>query len=255
MMIVATAGWGISRPYATRFRAAGTGLERYAGVLGGVEINSSFYRPHKPETYARWAKTVPEDFRFAVKCPRTITHEKRLAGAEGLVSRFLDEAGALGRKLGPLLIQLPPSLRFERETASSFFDFLRARHPGRRSPGRRSPGAIVCEPRHASWFSPQANECLLDHAIARVVADPALVPEAALPGGFMGVVYVRLHGSPLMYHSAYDEAYLAAMARLLAESPAGQRWCVFDNTASGAALGNALALQELISQPAGRDRE
>jgi uncharacterized protein YecE (DUF72 family) len=237
MIIIGTAGWSISRPHAARFPAEGSGLERYAAILGGVEINSSFYRPHKPKTYRRWADAVPDRFRFAVKCPRSITHERRLTGAEEPLARFLGEVSARGGKLGPILIQLPPSLRFERDVATQFFALLRARHHG----------AIACEPRHASWFGAQAEECLLDHEVARVAADPAPVPEAAHPGGFAGLAYFRLHGSPVMYHSEYDAAHIARMATLLAESPAAERWCIFDNTASGAALGNALALQDMLS--------
>ncbi|HET9146648.1 MAG TPA: DUF72 domain-containing protein [Acetobacteraceae bacterium] len=237
MIIIGTAGWSISRPHAARFPATGSGLERYAAVLGGVEINSSFYRPHKPETYARWADTVPDRFRFAVKCPRSITHERRLTGVEEPLTRFLGEVSALGSKLGPILVQLPPSLRFEQGVATPFFALLRARHNG----------AIICEPRHPSWFGVEAESCLLDQGIGRVAADPAPVPEAAHPGGFVDLAYFRLHGSPVMYHSEYDAAHIARMATLLAESPAAERWCIFDNTASGAALGNTLALQDMLS--------
>ena len=78
-----------------------------------MEINSSFYRPHRTATYERWAASVPEDFRFAVKVPKAITHERRLKDASDLLDRFLSEAGGLGPKLGPLLVQLPPSLSFQ----------------------------------------------------------------------------------------------------------------------------------------------
>jgi uncharacterized protein YecE (DUF72 family) len=232
---IGTAGWSISKPSASRFPATGSALERYASVFNAVEINSSFYRPHKPETYARWARSVPEDFRFAVKLPKVITHENRLRGSEEPLARFIGEARCLDAKLGPVLVQLPPSLGFDQAVAEAFFGLLR----------RHYQGIVVCEPRHRSWFAAAAEELMTAHAISRVAADPAPVPEAARPGGSPGTVYFRLHGSPVMYHSAYDEAALAAIAEQLDGNAAAERWCVFDNTASGAALPDALALQAL----------
>jgi len=147
-----------------RFPAAGTHLERYAAAFPAVEINSSFYRPHRPATYARWAASVPAEFRFAVKVPREITHRRRLIDVRELVDSFLAEVGALGEKLGPLLVQLPPSLTFAAPAAASFFATLRERHTG----------GVACEPRHPSWFRPEAERLLTDYRIARVAADPAV---------------------------------------------------------------------------------
>ena len=236
MIRIGTAGWSLSKPAAARFPAQGSSLERYAAVFGTAEINSSFYRPHKPETYARWAASVPPDFRFAVKLPRAITHEKRLRDVDGPLDRFLGEVNHLGIRLGPLLVQLPPSLAFDETIATAFFAELRTRREG----------IVVCEPRHASWFTAAADAALIAHRVARVVADPAPVA-AARPGGCLDAMYFRLHGSPVMYHSPYDETALAGIARRLAESAAGSAWCIFDNTASGAALPNALALHDLVS--------
>lgn len=84
-LVIGTAGWSIPARHAQAVPAEGSQLQRYATALGGVEINSSFYRPHRPETYARWAASTPASFRFAVKCPRAITHEARL----GVVSVFV----------------------------------------------------------------------------------------------------------------------------------------------------------------------
>lgn len=222
---IGTAGWSISAAHAAAFPATGTHLARYAAVLPCAEINTSFYRPHRPATYARWATSVPAGFRFAVKLPRAITHEARLANAEPLLDAFLAEAIALGDRLGPLLVQLPPSLPFR---PGDFFAQLRARHAGE----------VVCEPRHPSWFTPEATAHLLAHRIARVAADPAIVPEAAEPGGWPGLAYWRLHGSPRMYYSPYGPARLAALAPRLAPDA----WVIFDNTADGHALADALHL-------------
>ena len=196
---IGTAGWTIPRTSAADFPGEGTHLQRYARVLTGAEINSSFYRPHKPSTYAKWAAAVPPGFRFAVKVPKEITHVRRLGelGAAGevgeLLERFLAEAGALETRLGPLLVQLPPSLAFVPAVAKRFFMTLR----------RRVSGPVVCEPRHATWFLPAAQAMLTSFHVAQVAADPAISPAAARPGGWGGLVYYRLHGSPTIYRSQY----------------------------------------------------
>ena len=222
---IGTARWGRLAEYGTAFEA--------------TEINSSFYRHHRPSTYERWALTVPRDFRFSVKVPKSITHEARLdvAASEPILGQFLDEVRNLRFKLGPLLVQLPPSLEFDPAIVDAFLAMLRRRHDG----------FVACEPRHASWFDePQVDELLVRHRVARVAADPAKVTTAAEPGGWPGLAYIRLHGSPRMYHSSYDAPHLAALAeriRMLADGEAQEVWCIFDNTASGAALDNARDLQ------------
>ncbi len=232
---VGCAGWSLPRAEQPRFPAEGTHLQRYAGRFPAVEINSSFYRPHRPATYARWAESVPEDFRFSVKVPKAITHTARLADADELLDAFLAEASALGAKLGCLLVQLPPSLAFAEETAGAFFRGLRERHAG----------PVACEPRHPTWFDAPAQALLVERQIARVAADPARVPEAGEPGGWPGLLYYRLHGSPRIYYSEYTPAYLDAVAASIraAGVPA---WCIFDNTASGAATANALDLLDRL---------
>ena len=234
---VGTAGWAIPRDVASRFPEEGSGLQRYAARLAVAEINSSFHRPHRPSTYARWAESVPQDFRFAAKLPRSITHDLKLVGAEAELDRFLGEVAAVGDKLGPLLVQLPPKLAFEPQVAEAFLRLLRERHGG----------AVVMEPRHPSWFDAEPNRLLGAYRVARVAADPARVPEAGEPGGWSGLVYVRLHGSPRTYYSAYDETYLDRLAARLREA-AVETWCIFDNTASGAAAANALALLDRLSR-------
>jgi uncharacterized protein YecE (DUF72 family) len=237
---VGCAGWSIPREYAERFPVRGTHLQRYAQRLPAVEINSSFYRPHRPETYARWAASVPASFQFAVKVPREITHVRRLRDIAAPLDRFLSEIQALGAKLGPLLVQLPPSLRFDPPIVEAFFATLRGRFGG----------GVVCEPRHASWFSEPAERLLITAQVARVAADPALGPAAAQPGGWPGLVYQRLHGSPEMYALAYSDTYLDTLAgRLRAAAQATPAWCIFDNTARGAATANALDVWARLSPP------
>jgi uncharacterized protein YecE (DUF72 family) len=228
---IGCAGWSISKQHAALFPPADSLLERYAQRFNAVDINSSFYRPHQPATYARWAAATSDDFSFAVKMPKTITHTRRLVGVTELLERFLAESGQLGAKLGPLLVQLPPSLAFGTRVAGTFFTVLR----------ERFAGLLVCEPRHPSWFGAEAEALLSAFQVARVAADPAIVPVAAVPGGWRGLAYYRLHGSPDMYKSAYSEAYLNALAQRISLAPE-PAWCIFDNTALGAATTDALEL-------------
>ena len=233
-LYIGCAGWSIPKEHAERFPEEGTHLERYARVFPAVEINSSFYRPHKPATYERWGASVPEGFRFAVKVPKTITHSRRLRDANTELEVFLSECEHLGPKLGPLLVQLPPSLTFNTQTVDAFFSGMR----------ERFSGDVACEPRHPTWFAPEPDSVLSAHQVARVAADPSVVPAAAEPGGWGGLAYYRLHGSPRIYYSAYSTDYLEAIADKLAERVANgiQTWCIFDNTAEGAATGDALAV-------------
>lgn len=233
-LFVGCAGWAIPAAHADRFPEGSSHLQRYAQVFNCVEINSSFYRPHLPATYARWAATVPEDFRFAVKMPRTISHQARLRECEPALQAFLTQVDPLDTKLGCLLLQLPPSLAYVPSVALPFFDQLRQLYQG----------PVVCEPRHASWFVTSANHTLAERDIARVAADPARVPRAAVPAGDSEMQYLRLHGSPRMYYDSYSETCLRRISMRLhrVSRQTTQRWCIFDNTALGHATTNALTL-------------
>jgi uncharacterized protein YecE (DUF72 family) len=208
-------------------------LARYATRFDCLEINSSFHRKHRPETWVRWAESVPEGFQFSVKLAKTITHNARLVDCDGLIADFVEEIAGLGDKLAVILVQLPPTLAFDEAVAAPFFKALEA----------SVDAHIACEPRHASWFEDEPNAWLADARIARVAADPARVPQAAHPGGWTDLAYWRLHGSPQIYRSSYEEATIAAYADQIADSP-GEAWCIFDNTASSAATANALSLLE-----------
>lgn len=242
---VGCAGWSIPRIASARFATEGSHLARYADTLDAVEINSSFHRPHAATVYARWAATVPRDFRFAVKVPRTITHEHALIDADEELAIFLDQVAGLGSKLGPLLVQLPPSHEHQARVATAFFRALRARFDG----------LVALEPRHPSWCAPEADRMLVDLAIARVAADPP-AGGCGAPGGSSALRYVRLHGSPDVYWSSYDAAYLADLeGRLRVLATNAPVWCVFDNTAAGAASLNALDLRARLDAPRARRPE
>jgi uncharacterized protein YecE (DUF72 family) len=208
--------------------------------MPAVEINSSFYRSHRARTYEKWAESTPESFRFSVKVPKTITHELRLVAAESDLDALLVDATALGEKLGSLLVQLPPKLEFDADIAVRFFAAVR----------HRFQRGVAVEPRNTTWFSDDAQRVLEAHSIARVAADPARVPAAAEAGGSNGLVYIRLHGSPRMYYSPYDDTYLDALATRIRTTEASgiPVWCIFDNTASGGAVINALDLIERLAE-------
>jgi uncharacterized protein YecE (DUF72 family) len=242
---IGTAGWSLPRAAADAFPGEGSHLQRFARVLHCAEINSSFHRSHRQAVYARWAEATPPGFAFCAKLPRAITHDARLRAARVGLRRFLDEASGLGDRLAVLLVQLPPSLAFEPRQARTFFRLLESMFQG----------AVVCEPRHASWFEPAADRLLLAARVGRVAADPARWPAAAVPGGWLGpdgdgagaVVYYRWHGAPRTYWSSYEDEWLQArVAELLRWPATAHCWCVFDNTASGAAASNAIRLRDLL---------
>lgn len=237
-IFIGCAGWSLPREHWPDFPEHGTHLQRYAALLNGVEINSSFYRPHKLQTYARWGESVADGFRFCVKMPKSISHERRLRDCESELDAFLKQCSGLGDHLGCLLLQLPPSLAFDEALAEAFFIALRQRYSG----------AVVLEPRHASWAA--AELLLMAYRIAQAVVDPSRISTDTAPCGWPGVRYWRLHGSPRIYHSPYDSAYLETLAgdlQVAAVDGVGT-WCIFDNTASGAALGNALELRRILAQ-------
>ena len=237
---IGCAGWALRKENAETFPPPGTHLGRYAKRFNAVEINSSFYRPHRRSTYARWADAVPAGFAFAVKVPKTITHTSRLRESGAALDTFLDEITGLGDRLGPLLLQLPPSLALSVPEAEAFFTLLR----------HRFPGSVVCEPRHRSWFAASGDSLLRTFDIARAAADPAVAPAAAEPGGAKSLIYFRLHGSPRMYYSAYGTERLEAIAQKLRKAAAAgiPAWCIFDNTAAGAAIPDALELQAMLQR-------
>ena len=234
-----TAGWSIPRSLAGEFPEQGSALSRYAARLAVVEINSSFHRPHRISTWERWRDSVPSTFRFSAKFPKTITHDAKLRDCSALLDGFIPQVEALAEKLAVLLVQLPPKLEFDRSLARRFFREVRA----------RSAAKIACEPRNASWFTPEADQVLQEEEVARVAADPAICETAAAPGGWKGLSYWRLHGSPVIYRSSYSNR-IPQLAESILASSAGVRdtWVLFDNTASAAAMRDALDFGRTIRE-------
>ena len=235
--LIGCAGWSIPRQSAEAFPIDGSHLERYAAVFGAVEINSSFYRPHQASTYARWAASVPAGFRFSVKLPRSITHDARLVGADAQLDQFAVEAGALGEKLGCVLVQLPPSHVLVADVAADFFVRLK----------QRFGCMLALEARNPSWFGDEATALLHDAGVTRVIADP---PKGQ-PGEHVPTaqhIYIRLHGAPRIYYSDYELGWLAQLGHDMAGHIAAGRavWCIFDNTMSKTFVDQALALQRAV---------
>jgi uncharacterized protein YecE (DUF72 family) len=205
-------------------------------------VNSSFHRPHQVKTWQRWAACTPAEFRFSVKLPKTITHEAKLMNCGALLQTFFQEVRGLGEKLGPVLVQLPPSLAYDEGVAQEFFTTLRELHGG----------LVALEPRHASWFAAGVDRMLRGFEVARVAADPAKAsPLAGKPGGWGGLCYWRLHGAPRMYYSAYEAEFLRGLAERVRESACAEVWVVFDNTALGHATGNAVELGRMVGGVSG----
>ena len=156
------AGWNVPRAFAGAFGAGTSQLARYATRFHAVEINSSFYRPHRWQTYERWASSTPPDFAFSVILPQAITHETRLVRAMPVFDPFWDQVQGLGERLRCLLVQLSPSLAYDSRVAGRFGAALR----------RRYAGPVEIEPRHASWFTHQVDALLASWRFGRVLADP-----------------------------------------------------------------------------------
>ena len=229
------------REHASLVKCDGTGLQKYASVLGAAEINSTFYRRHLPKTFERWRDSVPADFRFAVKLPRAITHEAALVSPRRDLQQFLEDIHGLGDKLGPILVQLPASFEFDRRRVSAFFRCLRARYSG----------PVACEPRNPGWYDPTVSALFADYGVARVVADPPRPSAAREPSGSASLRYTRWHGSPRVYWSSYEDDALRALAQATRQAPSNcDVWCVFDNTASGAALKDAHRFQQMLAERA-----
>ena len=236
-ILVGIAGWSNPPSQRAGRQAGQSHLVYYAEHFACVEVNSTFYRPHRKQTYLRWREETPPHFRFSVKMPASITHEARLRHCAAEVARFYEEAGQLQPKLAAVLLQLPPSLEFNVATFRAFFKKVPALH-----------GTVVaCEPRHASWFTPAANDALLRASVSRVAADPVRPQSCELPGGARSFAYYRWHGTPRIYYSKYTDAQLVNFAADVTMAAARTSWCIFDNTARYAAWDDALRFMRVVA--------
>ncbi len=240
---IGTSGWSYPHWGKGRFYPKGTKprdfLEYYSRHFGTVELNASFYRPPKPEIIERWREVVGSDFLFAVKLWRRITHEKKLKDCAPELRDFLPLMEGFGRKGGPLLIQLPPSLHRDDERLDSFLNDLSA------GLGRKR-WLIAVEFRHTTWLADPVYELLTRHRAACVLADHARCP--IVEPNDVPFVYIRRHGPGGPCRGCYGEEHLAADAeRVRGWLGAGRNvYAYFNNDVEGHAVANARRLIELI---------
>ncbi|RYZ06160.1 MAG: DUF72 domain-containing protein [Myxococcales bacterium] len=229
-----------------------------------IELNGSFYSLMRPQSYRAWRAAVPEDFVFAVKGGRFITHMKRLKNAEtALANFFASGLLCLGPKLGPILWQLPPTLRFEADVLRSFFDLLPktataveklarkhdARLAGRsqlEAEGEIGPVRHALEVRHESFRDPRYLDILREYGVASCVADSAgLYP--VIDAATSDIAYGRLHGASELYVSGYSSAELRAWAeRVRGWQRTRDVFVYFDNDVKVRAPFDALNLTRIL---------
>jgi uncharacterized protein YecE (DUF72 family) len=234
--------------------------------FNSIELNGTFYSLKSPEVYRRWVRETPDEFIFAVKGSRFITHNKKLAGVDQPLANFLASGILeLGSKTGPFLWQLPATYAFDRPRMEAFLRLLPAgtaaasRLAAKHDPGILADATVdngtrvryrhALEPRHPSYFTEPCFDLLRAHGVALVIADTAgKFPVAeVLTADF---VYVRLHGSEALYASEYSDRELDHWADRLAGWSAGDNGSVrdlyvyFDNDARGHAPFDALRLAD-----------
>ena len=204
-------------------------LEYASRKVNSIEINGTFYSLQRPESFKAWAEATPEDFVFSVKGGRFITHIRRLRDAEGALANFFASGVLrLGEKLGPILWQLPPNFKYDRERLEGFFKLLPRDTPaavrlakkheerlkGRvwmRAEGNR-PVRHAMEVRHASFENEEFIALLRKHNVALVIADTA-GKWPFMEDVTSDFVYLRLHGDEKLYESGYTDEALKTWER------------------------------------------
>jgi uncharacterized protein YecE (DUF72 family) len=209
-------------------------LEAYAARFTTVESNTAFYRLPERATFAAWAARTPDDFVMAVKVSRYLTHIKRLAGPVEPVERFIDRVAGLGRKLGPVLLQLPPQLRANVDRLEATLDCFPA--------GIR----VAVEFRHPSWFNDEVRRILTDRSVALCLADrrgPLTPVWRTAPW-----TYLRFHEGRASPRPCYGRTALATWARRLAEhwTPSEDCFVYFNNDPRGCAPRDAARFSAVV---------
>ncbi|HVW58552.1 MAG TPA: DUF72 domain-containing protein, partial [Puia sp.] len=221
-------------------------LTYYSGLFNASEINNSFYRLPLPSTVKRWVAEVPAGFCFCPKMSRYITHAKKLNAPQQGLPRFFEVFDPFRRRLGPILIQLPSMLGFNREKASIFFEALKM-YKGYR---------FALEPRHSSWMEEDAIRLLKKYHIGFVIAESG---KRWPSGEFITAshIYLRFHGPNGYYDTAYPGQRLAAIAKKCRDwaSEGHTIWAFFNNDGHAYAVKNAMTFKRLLAKsPADADR-
>jgi uncharacterized protein YecE (DUF72 family) len=208
----------------------------YAETFETVELNTSFYRLPKPETFDKWRDQAPPGFRYAVKAPRFITHMKKLKDCSEPVEEFLGRAKRLGETLGPILYQLPPRWGFNRARIEEFIALLPA------------DLAHVFEFREKSWLAPEVLSLLDSRGVSFCAHD--MIGGATERWAAGPIAYVRFHGGAGKYWGRYSDEALAGWTDWIVGEARGGRdvWCYFNNDIHGHAIEDALTLRAMVSQ-------
>jgi uncharacterized protein YecE (DUF72 family) len=233
VLVIGTSGWqyrdwrGLVYPAEVPQRAW---LECYAERFATVEVNNAFYRLPERDTFTRWRERTPADFTVAVKMSRYLTHIKRLREPAEPVARFLDRAAGLGDKLGPVLLQLPPTLT----ASATLLDEVLALFP--------RAVRVAVEPRHASWWVPEVRAVLERHGAALCWADRRARPVTPL-WRTAGFGYLRMHEGRATPRPRYGRRALASWLDRIARHFTGEPvYVYFNNDPGGAAVADAVAL-------------
>ncbi|WP_018292164.1 DUF72 domain-containing protein [Verrucomicrobium sp. 3C] len=236
---VGTCGWDYPdwKPLLYGDFPRGQWLTRYSHRFPAVEVDSSFYRRPRAETYHRWVEATPADFAFALKGHRFVTHVNRLLRSEESLQLQLEDASPLGSKLKAFLWQLPAFFPRDLARLESFAKALAE---------AKGSARHVLEFRHPSWFDPEVASLLGHYRIGSCQSDAADWP--LWDAVTTDLVFVRLHGAEVTYVSSYSENELASWAERIRtwQGEARTVHLYFDNTAGGAAVENALTLLALL---------
>lgn len=237
---VGTSGWHYSSwwgPFYPEKTKKADALCYYATKFDAAELNAPFYRTPTEKAVESWRESVPADFRFAWKASKFITHWRRLIVNENSMNLLEDRAGRLGDRLGPILFQLPPRMKANRERLAAFLDAL---------PKHRR---YSFEFRHESWYEPAIFDLMSDHDAALCISDHVDAPAPRVATADW--VYVRLHGANGRYHGNYSPQALGGWARRMREWRGEGRevWCFFDNDVGAAAPEDARRLKAMLERP------
>jgi uncharacterized protein YecE (DUF72 family) len=251
-LFIGTSGW--SYGWENFYPAGLPARERlrfYASRFASAEVNYSFYHLPKESTLAKWRDETPDGFVFALKLSRFITHIKRLKGVGAPLRTFFARARTLGAKLGPILVQLPPSFKLDAERLA---DFLARAARASSAPGRGRP-RLAFEFRHPSWFAPgEARDAVLARIGKRggalAFAHSARYPYPEDEPVAADFVYLRFHGPRELFASRYGKRGLAPWARKIARWRARglDVYAYFNNNAAGYAAEDAAQLARLCGE-------
>lgn len=237
-VFIGTSGWQYRhwrRMFYPEGLATAHWLEHYAARFATVEVNNTFYHLPRPETFSDWARRTPPDFTFALKMSRYLTHLKRLQEPAQPVATFLERALRLGPKLGPVLLQLPPTLSVDLAALSETLALL-------------SPVRVAVEFRHDSWHTDDVHQVLADHGAAWCLADSRsrTTPFRRTAGW----TYLRFHDGAGWPDPCYDEHQLAEWAGRLAGEwgPDARIYAYFNNDGRGCAPRDAVTFARLCSE-------